>query len=70
MADFADVSGSARYTSVGFGSIQQRIFERTREENFQYDASANINLDKFLPSKSGIKLPLYISTDKSKITPY
>ena len=70
LADFADVSGSVRYTSVGFGSIQQRIFERTREENFQYDASANINLDKFLPSKSGIKLPLYISTDKSKITPY
>jgi len=70
IADFADVSTSARYTSVGFGSIQQRIFERTREESFQYDAAANVNLDKFLPSKSGIKIPLYISTEKSKITPY
>ena len=70
LADFADVSASTRYTSVGFGSIQQRIFERTREENFQYDAEANINLDKLLPSKSGIKIPLYISTEKSKITPY
>ena len=35
----------------------------------QYDASANLNLDKLLPSKSGIKLPLYISTSNSIITP-
>ena len=54
LSDFGMVSSSARYTSVGFGSIQQRIFERTREESFQYDAEASINVDKFLPSKSGI----------------
>ena len=35
----------------------------------QYDASANLNLDKFLPSKSGVKLPLYISTSKTVVTP-
>tara|TARA_B110000438_G_scaffold49528_1_gene50048 strand:+ start:18456 stop:25547 length:7092 start_codon:yes stop_codon:yes gene_type:complete len=69
LSDFATISSSARYTSVGFGSLQQRISERTREERLQYDASANINLDKFLPSKSGIKLPLYLSLSKSKITP-
>ena len=40
---------------MGFGSIQQRISERSRDEKLQYDASANINLDKLLPSKSGIK---------------
>ena len=69
LSDFGMVSSSARYTSVGFGSIQQRISERSREETLQYDASANLNLDKFLPSKSGIKLPLYISTSKTIITP-
>ncbi len=69
LSDFGSVSSSARYTSVGFGSIQQRISERTREETMQYDASANLNLDKFLPSKSGVKLPLYISTSKTVVTP-
>ena len=54
---------------MGFGSIQQRISERSRDEKLQYDASANINLDKLLPSKSGIKLPLYISSSTSIITP-
>ena len=51
LSDFGTVSSSARYTSVGFGSIQQKISERSRDETFQYDASANLNLDKFLPSK-------------------
>ena len=69
LSDFGTVSSSARYTSVGFGSIQQKISERSRDETFQYDASANLNLDKFLPSKTGIKLPLYISTSKTRVTP-
>ncbi len=50
-------------------SIQQRISERTREERLQYDASANINLDKFLPSKKWYKTSLYVAISKSKITP-
>ena len=69
LSDIGTVSSSLRYTSVGFGSIQQRISERSRDEKLQYDASANINLDKLLPSKSGIKLPLYISSSTSIITP-
>ena len=69
LGDFGTISSSARYTSVGFGSIQQKISERTREETMQFDATANLNLDKFLPTKSGIKLPLYVSTSKSVITP-
>lgn len=69
LSDIGTVSSSLRYTSVGFGSIQQRISERSRDEKLQYDASANINLDKLLPAKSGIKLPLYVSSSTSIITP-
>ncbi len=69
LADFATVTASTRYTSYGFGSIQQRISERTREETTQYDVSANINVDKLLPSGSGIKIPMFVSYEKSRITP-
>ena len=69
LSDIGTVSSSLRYTSVGFGSIQQRISERSREEKIQYDASANLNIDKLLPSKWGIKLPLYVSSSTSIITP-
>lgn len=70
MADFMTVTASTRYTSFGFGGIQQRIAQRTREETFEYDVSANVQLDKFLPEKSGIKIPLYASYENRKITPH
>lgn len=69
MADLMTVTASTRYTSFGFGGIQQRIAQRTREETFEYDISANIAVDKFLPEKSGIKFPMYVSYENRKITP-
>jgi len=69
LADLMTVSGALRYTSVGFGGIQQRISERTREETFEYDVSANIALDKFLPEKAGLKIPMFVSYEERTITP-
>ena len=69
MADLMTVTASTRYTSFGFGGLQQRIAQRTREETFEYDISANVILDKFLPEKSGIKIPMYVSYQNRKITP-
>ncbi len=70
LADFANITASARYTSVGFGSIQQKIAQREREETLQFDVAANVNLDKFLPEKLGISLPMYVGYEKTKITPF
>ncbi len=69
LADLMTVSGALRYTSVGFGSIQQRISERTREETFEYDVSANVTLDKFIPEEAGIKIPMFVSYEERTITP-
>lgn len=69
LADLGTVNASTRYTSFGFGGVQSRIQERTREEILEYDVSANINLDKFLPGNTGIKIPAYASYEKRIITP-
>lgn len=69
LADFALVNASTRFTSVGFGGIQTGISERTREESQEYDISANINLDKFLPEKAGLQIPMYVSYEKSTVEP-
>lgn len=69
LADFATINASTSYTSVGFGGIQQGISERSREETFDYDLSANVNLDKLIPAETGIRLPMYVSTSKSTSTP-
>jgi len=70
LADLATISASTRYTSIGFGNIQQRISERTREETKQFDISANINVDKFLfPQKTGLVVPMFVSYEKTTVTP-
>ena len=57
-ADFADVSVSGRANSQGFGSVDQRVNERSLEDVKQYDVVTNINLGQLLPKKIGIQLPL------------
>ncbi len=69
LADFANISASTRYTAYGFGNVQSKIAERTQETTFEYDVSGNVNLDKFLPSKSGIKIPVFASYERKTITP-
>ena len=69
MADFANITASTRYSTFGYGNLQQRIAERERTETLQYDISANVNLDKFLPEQSGIKVPLFVSYENRTITP-
>ncbi|WP_343030548.1 cell surface protein SprA [Fulvivirga aurantia] len=69
LADFANVTASARHTTFGFGGIQSKIAERTREETTSYDVSANVAVDKLLPEQLGLKVPMYVSYEKTTIKP-
>ncbi len=70
LADLGTVSASTRYTSFGFGGVQSKIQERTREETLEYDVSTNLNLDKFIPGNTGVKIPMYASYERRKVTPH
>jgi cell surface protein SprA len=59
LADLGNVSLSGNYASIGWGSLEQKIQQRSREEVLQGDVSANVELGKFLPEKAGVRLPLY-----------
>lgn len=70
LADVATLNASTRYTSIGFGTIQQTIQQRSREESIAYDVSASVNVDKFLlPHKTGLVVPMFVSYEKSTSTP-
>ena len=70
LADLGTFSANSRYTSIGFGSIQDNIAERTRAETVDYALSANLNLEKFLfPEKTGLKVPVLASIQRSRSTP-
>ena len=69
LADFANVTASVQHSTFGFGGLQSRISERTREERTAYDVSANVNLDKFFPEKFGLQVPMFVSLERERITP-
>lgn len=69
LADLANITATVRHTTFGFGGIQSRIAERTREETTSYDISANITLDKLLPERLGLKVPMFVSYQKTTIKP-
>ncbi|MCC9166666.1 cell surface protein SprA [Pontibacter harenae] len=58
LADFANITATGAYTTVGFGGLQQKIAQRARENTAAADISANIVADKFLPEKLGVRVPL------------
>ncbi|MEM7106657.1 MAG: cell surface protein SprA [Bacteroidota bacterium] len=69
LADLANITATLRHTTFGFGGIQSRIAERTREETTSYDISANITLDKLLPERLGLKIPMFVSYQRTTIEP-
>ena len=69
LADLGTLSVSANTYSYGFGSIDQQINQRAKDNMFQYDAALNIDAGKLLPQKIGISIPVYASINKTILTP-
>lgn len=69
LADFGQVSFATTYSLPFFGSIEKKISERSRETNFQWDATSTFQLGKFFPEKWRVNLPVYYAYGQTKITP-
>jgi len=69
LADFGDVNISASKSTIGFGSLEKRVSERNRADNTFFDVSTNLELGKFFPKKSGIVVPMFVSSSTQISTP-
>jgi len=69
LADLGRVTVTGNMHTAGFGTLEQKVNDRYRDNLLEYDATANINLDKFLPAESGLKIPLYAGYSESISTP-
>ncbi|MDZ7897299.1 MAG: cell surface protein SprA [Arcicella sp.] len=69
LADFANITINGSFRNFGFGGVQSKISERARETTIDYGIAANINVDKLLPEKWGLKIPLYVTYDRKNIIP-
>jgi cell surface protein SprA len=69
LADLGTVSLSGAARSIGFGNLEQRVNERSRENFTQFDAATNLELGKLLPAKAGISIPVYAGYSQTVLTP-
>lgn len=61
LGDFATVNTNASYTSVGFGNIDSKPAERNQSTQSAFSINTAVNVDKFLPEKTGVKIPVNYS---------
>lgn len=68
-ADFINLSLTGRMSTVGFGTVEQKPNERSREELKQFDAMMNINAGKLLPKKWNMQIPVGLNHSQNVSTP-
>ncbi|MGF2413400.1 MAG: cell surface protein SprA, partial [Ferruginibacter sp.] len=69
LADLGTLSISGNTHSAGFGTLEQRVQERYRDDLAQFDVSANLELGKLLPKKAAISIPVFASYSQTVSTP-
>jgi cell surface protein SprA len=68
LADLGVLSVAGSTSKPGFGSIEQKVNDRNKEETNQIDVSSNLELGKLLPEKAKVSVPMYVGVSKTTIT--
>jgi len=69
MADLGTLTVSGTARSSGFGTLEQRVNERSREDLYTIDVATNIEAGKLLPKKLGMQIPVYAGISQTISTP-
>ena len=56
LADFGTIQASLQERKAGFGTLDQRISQRTREDMFKYSAMGDFSVAQTFPTKMGHQL--------------
>ena len=69
LADLGTVDMVGQASTPGWGSIEKKVNERSKEDIMKYDISSSIELGKFFPEKLGVRLPVYVGFSETRIKP-
>lgn len=69
LADLGQITIAGSMHTVGWGTLEQKLNERFKDNYFQYDASGTFKLDKFTPKNWGLQIPMYVGISNSYSTP-
>ncbi len=69
LADFGTVDMVGQASTPGWGSIEKKVNERSREQTLKYDLSSSLDLGKFFPEEAGVRLPVYVGYSETHVRP-
>ena len=69
LADVGSISLAGNFNTIGWGSMDQRVDQRSQETHVEYNVSANIQLDKFLKENTTLRIPLFAQYGNAVSTP-
>lgn len=69
LANLGTVDLVGQTSTPGFGSLEMKVNERSKEQVAKYDVSSTIELGRFFPEESGVSLPVYVGYSESHIQP-
>ena len=69
LSDFGTVNVQGRYTSAGFGGLEEGVEQRSTDDYKTYSVTTNVDLGKLFPDKAKVSAPLYYSVTKEETRP-
>ncbi|MDP4267825.1 MAG: cell surface protein SprA, partial [Bacteroidota bacterium] len=69
LADLGDIALAGTIITPGFGGIEQKLNDRSKDTKTSFDMASNLELGKFFPEKSGLKIPMHVDYSQSVSTP-
>ncbi|MDP3002753.1 MAG: cell surface protein SprA [Bacteroidales bacterium] len=69
LADLGTIDMVGQASTPGWGSIEKKVNERSKEQIMKYDISSSVELGKFFPEKIGVRFPVYVGYSETRIKP-
>ncbi|GAC1704806.1 MAG: cell surface protein SprA [Flavisolibacter sp.] len=69
LSDLGNINITGSFKSIGFGTLEQRVNDRSKSADMQLDMSSNLDFGKLLPRSFAIQIPLYAGYSKAVSTP-
>jgi len=59
LADLGNVAISGGHSTHGFGSLESKVGDRSKEDVTNYDVATTLELGRFFPTSTGLTVPMY-----------
>lgn len=69
LADLGRLVVTGSHITPGFGSLEMKVNETSRESATNFDIATDIDLGKFFPEEIGLRIPVHFDYGESRIRP-